>query len=437
MEVTIEKLIYGGDGLARQEGATVFVPYVLPRERVEADPVERKKNFVHARLGQILDSSPERIAPRCAYFGQCGGCHYQHIPCDRQLAYKVEILRETLRRIGKIDWTRDIPAHASPEWGYRNRAQWKIRPLGPNAAPRPRANFQDANLGIGYFRPNSASLCAVDDCAVLAPPLLAALQGLRAAILAGSLPASLREIETFAHTAESGGESRLLLTANFAGFPPRLEECAAEFHRAVPGLASLVLYDVRGDDMKLDGPGFIDYEAGGTRFRVGHFSFFQVNRFLAAELARAAVQAGASGGKLALDLFAGVGLFSLPLARQFDRVIAVESNPAAARDLEANARGVGAIEVRSSEAHQFLARLKETPDLVVVDPPRSGLEPEWIARLAKIAPRKITYVSCEPPTLARDLAALIRSGYAVKSFELFDLFPQTFHMETVTQLEKP
>lgn len=436
MEVTIEKLIYGGDGLARRDGATVFVPFVLPQERVVADPVERKKNFVHARLGEILAPSPERIAPPCAYFRECGGCHYQHIPIEKQLAYKVEILRETLRRIGKIDWPREISAHASPPWGYRNRAQWKIRPLGPDASARPRENSRDADLRIGYFRANSTSLCAVDDCAVLAPPLLGALRGLRKAILGGSLPSSLREIEAFAYTPESGAESRLLLTAHFAGFPPQLEACAEEFRQAVPGIASLVLYDVRGDDMKLDGPGYIEYEAAGSRFRVGHFSFFQVNRFLAGDLARAVTQADAPGGKLALDLFAGVGLFTLPLARRFERVIAVESNPAAARDLESNARGGGAIQVRSSEAHSFLARLKDTPDLVVVDPPRSGLEPELIARLAKLSPRKIIYVSCEPPTLARDLASLVRAGYAVKSFELFDLFPQTFHMETVARVEK-
>ena len=449
MEVTIEKLIYGGDGLARQDGTTVFVPYVLPQERVEADPVERKKNFIHARLGEVLASSPERVKARCPFFRDCGGCHYQHIPYEKQLAYKTEILRETLRRIGKIDWTQAIPIHASPEWGYRNRAQWKIRPLARDFAARSRTeekqarrasgsdgNAQDANLGIGYFRPNSTSLCAVDECAVLAPPLLAALQGLREAILTGFLTPSLREIEAFAYTTESAGESKLLLTATFAGFPSRLEECAQAFHKAVPGITSLVLYDARGDDMKLDGPGYIEYQADGTRFRVGHFSFFQVNRFLAGDLARAVERKDSAGGTLALDLFAGVGLFAVQLAKRFERVIAVESNPAAVRDLELNARGAGAIQVRSADAEQFLARFKETPDLVVVDPPRAGLGPGLIARLAKIAPRNITYVSCEPPTLARDLAAFLKAGYALQSLELFDLFPQTFHMETVAQLEK-
>jgi len=431
MEVTIEKLIYGGDGLARQDGTTVFVPYVLPQERVEAEPFERKKSFVRARLGEILASSPERVAAPCPHFGDCGGCHYQHIPYDKQLAFKAEILRETLRRLGKIDWTGEIALHASPPWGYRNRAQWKIRPLG-NDEEGPR----NSTLGIGYFRANSSSLCAVEECPVLAPPLLAALQGLREALRAATLPATLREIEAFAYTSETAADSRLSLTVSFSRFPSRTEECVQVLRKAVPGITSLVLYDERGDRMELDGPGFIEYQANGTRFRVGHFSFFQVNRFLAGELAHAVAQPEAEAGNLALDLFAGVGLFSLPLAKRFDRVIAVESNPAAARDLESNARNAGPIQARSADARQFLSRFKETPDLVVIDPPRAGLEPELIARLTKISPRNITYVSCEPPTLGRDLSALLRAGYALKSVDLFDLFPQTFHMETVARLEK-
>jgi 23S rRNA (uracil1939-C5)-methyltransferase len=440
MEVTIEKLIYGGDGLARQNGTTVFVPYVLPQERVEAEPFERKKNFVRARLGDVLAASPERIAARCPYFGECGGCHYQHIPYEKQLAYKTEILRETLRRIGKIDWTNEIAILGSPEWGYRNRAQWKIRPVTEAAESGPaRATSKKdgADLGIGYFRANSTSLCEVDDCAVLSPPLLEALKGLCGALAAGTLPASLREIEAFAYAADSRSESALSLTSNFAGFPSRLEDCIEAIKRAVPGVTSLVLYDVHGDRMKLEGPGYIEYKAAGHSYRVGHFSFFQVNRFLAGELARAVTPAENESGRLAIDLYAGVGLFALPLAKRFERVIAVEANPAAARDLESNVRSAGNIQARTADAAQFLARFREKADLVVLDPPRAGLTSDVIARLAKIAPRKITYVSCEPPTLARDLALFLRAGYALKSLALFDLFPQTFHMETLAQLEKP
>jgi 23S rRNA (uracil1939-C5)-methyltransferase len=439
IEVTIEKLVYGGDGLARQSGTTVFVPYVLPQERVLAEPIECKKNFVRARVGELLSRSPERIAAHCPHFRDCGGCHYQHISYEKQLVYKSEILRETLRRIGKIDWREQIPVHPSPEWGYRNRAQWKIRRLESSSSDTCQAsesNAHGASLGIGYFRPNSAALCAVKECAVLAPPLLRALVGLRDALSAGALPASLLEIEAFAYTAERSADWKLSLTCSFMGFPCRREECVEAFRKAVPGTTSLVLYDVPGDRMALDGQGYIDHEANGAWFRVGHFSFFQVNRYLAGELARAVTQTGTGSGRLALDLYAGVGLFAVPLARKFERVVAVEANPAAARDLEANVRRAGTIQARQGEADHFLSRFKDKPDLVVVDPPRSGLTSGLIERLSKIAPRNITYVSCEPPTLARDLAPFLRAGYALKSLDLFDLFPQTFHIETVAQLEK-
>jgi 23S rRNA (uracil1939-C5)-methyltransferase len=187
--------------------------------------------------------------------------------------------------------------------------------------------------------------------------------------------------------------------------------------------------------MELFGPGFIDYKAGSRAYRVGHFSFFQVNRFLVEELARE-VGEGEENGRMALDLFAGVGLFSLPLAERFERVIAVESNPAAARDLESNARGNRAIEVRAAEVERFLEKFKETPDLVVLDPPREGVSRPALERLARLAPARVTYVSCEPPTLARDLVVLHEAGYEISAIHLFDLFPQTFHMEAVVRLHR-
>src|ERR1700722_10950165 len=136
MDVKIEKLIYGGEGLAHHDGATVFVPFVLPGERIAAAPVEQKKKFVRARIEQILAPAPGRILPRCPHFGTCGGCDYQHITPEAQLRYKVDILRETLRRIGHIEWPGDITAHASPPWGYRNRAQWKVRPVKNGELPQ-------------------------------------------------------------------------------------------------------------------------------------------------------------------------------------------------------------------------------------------------------------------------------------------------------------
>lgn len=444
LEVTIEKLIYGGEGLAHHDGATVFVPFVLPEERVSAAPVERKKKFVRARPERVLAPSADRVAARCPHFGACGGCDYQHIPCEAQLKYKTGILRETLRRIGRIDWTaNEIIAHASPPWGYRNRAQWKIRPIddarsgSDTKAVAAQTGGAGANLAIGYFRANSSALCAVEDCAILAPLLLKTLFAVRDALVAGRLPKTLREIEAFA----GADDSRLLLTATFSGFPPRTAELADSFREFAPEIASLLFHDPMRERMELFGPGFVSCETGGRTYRVGHFSFFQVNRFLAGELVREVAESDPVGS-LALDLFCGVGLFSLPLAERFEHVVAVESNPAATRDLEANIAATSktspraSIEVRTADVERFLAKYPGAPQLVVLDPPRAGLTPAIVKHLARIAPQRITYISCDPPTLARDLAAFREAGYEIGDLHLFDLFPQTFHLETVARLRR-
>jgi 23S rRNA (uracil1939-C5)-methyltransferase len=439
MELKIEKLIYGGEGLAHFDGSTVFVPFVLPEERIAAAPVEQKKKFVRAKVERILEASRERTAPPCPHFGVCGGCDYQHIPYDAQLRYKAEIFRETLRRIGRIDWGGEVVTHASPPWGYRNRAQWKIRPNEGTTASVGGNGEGAKNLQAGYFRANSTALCAVKECAILSPLLLKTLQTFREALAGGLMPRSLREIEVFA----GEDDSKLLLTATFAGFPPAAGALAEKFRDILPDIASLLFHDPTRERMELFGPGFVEYTTSQRAYRVGHFSFFQVNRFLVEELVRQVAEKE-EGGDLALDLFAGVGLFSAPLAQRFKRVVAVESNPAAVRDLEANiSRNLvetgsgarGSIEARAGDVERFLEKCKDNPELVLLDPPRAGLTPEATKQLARIAPARITYVSCEPPTLARDLAALL-GGYEICEAHLFDLFPQTFHMEAVVRLRR-
>lgn len=425
-EVKIEKLIYGGVGLAHHDGATVFVPFVLPAERVAAAPIEKKKKFVRARLEQLLEPSSERIQARCPHFGVCGGCDYQHIPYEAQLKFKEEILRETLRRLGRIEWSGPIATHPSPSWAYRNRAQWKVRTLETGDAAA--AKF---SLGIGYFRAASTALCPVEDCAVLSPLLLKSLLALRQALSTGALPKELREVEAFT----DAEDAKLLLTATFAGFPSRIGEVAEKIRALIPETESLLLHDPGRERMELSGPGFLIYNAAGAAYRVGHFSFFQVNRFLVDELAREVADQEEPGG-LANDLFAGVGLFSAPLAKKFDRVIAVESNPAAVRDLGVNVAGKGAVQVRTAEVERFVESNKEKPELIVLDPPRAGVDAGALPKLARMGAERITYVSCEPPTLARDLSALIGAGYEISEIQLFDLFPQTFHMETVVHLRQ-
>jgi 23S rRNA (uracil1939-C5)-methyltransferase len=432
IDVTIEKLIYGGEGLAHHEGATVFVPFVLPGEIAGITPVEQKKKFIRARLDKMVTPSAARIMAKCPHFGVCGGCDYQHISYEPQLEFKKEILRETLRRIGRIDWPGEIEAHASPPWTYRNRAQWKVRPLDSGAEPDPLERPDGkTRLGIGYFRANTTALCAVETCEIVSPLLLKTLLALRNALLDGELPRGLREIEAFVNASDS----QLLLTATFSGFPSRAAEHAQTFRRIVPEITSVLFHDPTRDRMELYGPGYIEYEVAGTAYRVGHFSFFQVNKFLAETLVHEVV-GREQGGRMALDLFAGVGLFSIPLAEKFEKVLSIESNPAATRDLESNMRGRGAIEARTADVDRFLARSKERPELVILDPPRAGMTREAMQRLAKIAPARITYVSCDPPTLARDLPILLASGYRCAEVHLIDLFPQTFHMETVIRLRR-
>lgn len=443
IDVTIEKLIYGGEGLAHHEGSTVFVPFVLPSELVAVSPVERKKKFVRARVEKVLTPSPTRAVPPCPHFGTCGGCDYQHIPYEAQLAFKTEILRETLRRLGHIDWTGPIEAHASQPFAYRNRAQWRFRTAGEESGEGKSGGGNALTpLSIGYFRANSSALVPIQECPILSPALQSAFVAIRDAAAAAQFPRALREIEAFAASpAVSGAESKLLVTATFAGYPSHAPELAKKFREIIPALESLVFHDPGRDRMELFGPGFAEHHAAGRTYRVGHFSFFQVNDSLAEDLVRCAVGSAEPGqsadsAKLALDLFAGVGLFTLALAARFARVVTVESNPAAARDLEFNVRTQTNVEVRAADVERFLEKCKDSPDLVLVDPPRAGLEPSALKRLARLAPREITYVSCEPPTLARDLAVMVAAGYSLSELHLFDLFPQTFHMEAIARLRR-
>jgi len=428
MEVRIEKLVYGGDGLAHHDGQTVFVPLVLPGELVRIESVARKKKFARGRLERVVEPSAERIAAPCRHFGRCGGCQYQHIPYEAQIRYKTEILRETLGRTGRIQWIGPIATHASPPFGYRNRAQWKLR------------GKQDAALaspGIGYFEAGSTRLCAVDECSILSPRLAEAFEQLRALIGKSNILSSIDEIEAFG---DSSNE-KILLNLSADKLTDSAESIAAALRNAIPSAESILVQDRRADAFELFGPGYLTYTAGGAQFRVGHLSFFQVNRFMVDTLVEAVL--GDSKGRLALDLFAGVGLFTVPLTSRFDRVIGVEANLAASKDLEINLQSSGGKSPthRHATAEDFLMHWHETPDLVVLDPPRAGIEPELLARLAKLAPWRINYVSCDPATLARDLAGLVGTTeapgpYEIRDINLFDIFPQTYHMEVLVRLKR-
>jgi len=429
LKLLIEKLIYGGDGLAHSEGNTVFVPYVLPDEQVRASVRTRKKRLIHASLLEVQKPSPARVAAKCRHFGVCGGCHYQHIDISEQVRLKKEILRETLFRLGGVEWRGTIQEHTAEPYGYRNRAQWAFRDAMPRA--------------FGYFLPASARVLPVDECPVLSPSLATTFQQLQEMARNNSLPTGILEIEAFADSEDR----KIALNIAFERFPKPAKVLAAEFKGALPGLQSLLLLDQSKKRFELDGPGYLMQKAGGFSYRVNHLSFFQVNRFLVEDLLHTMV--GGSRGGQALDLYAGVGFFTLPLAQTFQNVVSVDASLAATRDLRSNAEAASVqVHSENENAEEFLKKQQEQPDFVVLDPPRAGLGAETAARLANLKAPEIAYLSCDPATLARDLAVLTGSDrkpvteivpahkYEIAEVHFFDLFPQTFHIETLMRLRR-
>jgi 23S rRNA (uracil1939-C5)-methyltransferase len=429
LRISIEKLIYGGDGLAHADGNTVFVPYVLPGEEVRASAKSKKKKLVWAELLEVISPAKERGKAKCAHFQKCGGCHYQHIPATEQLRLKRDILRETLSRLGGITWDGAISAHAGEPYGYRNRAQWAVRSGMPRA--------------LGYFLPESSVIVPIDECPVLSPRHAHTFAQLPEMARSGRLPEGLQEIEAFADSSDE----KIALNVAFEKFSKSAAELASAFRDVLPQIESLLLLDQKKNRFELTGPGYLTHEAGGYRYRVSHLSFFQVNRFLIEDLLKT-VTANAHGA-LALDLYSGVGFFTLPLAKTFQRVVSVDANLAATRDLYANAEIAGVTIISHNEhAEEFLKKTEEKPDFVLLDPPRAGLGAEAAERLAELGAKEIVYLSCDPSTLARDLAVLTGSPrkpkeitgpsirYEITEMHLFDLFPQTFHIETLVRLQR-
>jgi 23S rRNA (uracil1939-C5)-methyltransferase len=429
LQLSIEKLVYGGEGLAHADGNTVFVPFVLPGEQVSAAVRTRKKKLVHANLVEVEKASPSRITAACPHFRVCGGCHYQHIEISEQVRQKKEILRETLSRLGGVQWTGAIQEHTAQPYGYRNRAQWAFRAALPRA--------------FGYFQAESAHILPIDVCPVLSPRLAETFSQLQELARSNSLPPGILEIEAFA----DGADEKIALNIAFERFTEPPKALANRFKTALPALESLLMLDGSKNKFELDGPGYLIQKAGGFTFRVNHLSFFQVNRFLIEDLLETMV--GNAKGGYALDLYAGVGFFTLPLAKTFSKVVSVDANLSATRDLKQNAETAGATVISENEhAEEFLKKEQEQPDLVLLDPPRAGLGAEAASLLTNLGPQDIVYLSCDPATLARDLAILtasarkpesaisLKHNYEISEVHLFDLFPQTFHIETLVRLRR-
>ncbi len=344
------------------------------------------------------ENFPRPQEPKCPVFAQCGGCHYQHISYAQQLAAKQKILRETIFRTGGVEWKDDIDVVSAEPWNYRNRTQLRVQ-------------RRDSEPRVGFHAAGSHKLISTDQCPLNSPKLNEVQQTLIRMASEKPFPRFLREIECF--TNEEQVQVNVLKTEQ--PLAKKFFEWCAE---RIDGFAE---------------GAFIDYKVGDDVFRVGSRSFFQVNRFLTHELSRLAV--GDASGELAVDLYCGVGLMTLPLARRYKRVIAVDASPPATRSLHFNLDRAGLeAHISNLDVDKSLKDLHETPDLGVADPPRAGLGGAVTSQLIRLKPKHLHLVFCDPATLGRDLRALVEGGFQLESLTLVDLFPQTFHVETIAVL---
>jgi 23S rRNA (uracil1939-C5)-methyltransferase len=430
LELRIEKLIYGGDGLARLaadergRGKAVFVAFVLEGERVEAERIEEKPGFLRARLERVEEPSPFRTDPGCPYFRQCGGCHYQHSSYEHQLETKAFILKENLRRIAKLALSSEIQIHPSPAWNYRNRTRMRVDTL--------------PDFALGYHRFGSHALLPVEECPISSPLINRAIRAIWELGRAGKIDSRVLEIECFANADDSQLLIEIYLDPKKTKAGP-MPPWAETLNSSVPQVTGVALFPAAPPQLASKsepgplariGKGELIYHTAQAAYRVSAGSFFQTNRYLTDELVK--IVTANRSGSLALDLYAGVGLFSVVLSREFKRVIAVESSPQSAADLAYNAP----MKAVQATVEQYLESVagKVRPDLVVLDPPRAGLGERVARGVAELAAPVLTYVSCDPATLARDLVPLLAAGYRVEQAHLVDLFPQTFHLESVLQL---
>ena len=405
LDVEIERILPGGVGLTHAEGKTIFVALAAPGDRLRVTIDRQQGNLSFASIKEVLEPSPVRVEPPCPYFGRCGGCDFQQMTYEAQLEAKAEMIRDCLRRIARLETPPEIVVQASPkEWGYRARATWQVD--------------QDEKR-IGYYERASRRVCDVADCAVLVPDLQGTLEQVRATPI-GAFPVGLKHIEV---VAGANGATQSSVSAS--------NQSQTSVDAAKSATVSLA-------------PEFAQFHTSEVSLKVGHEAycfnaeaFFQINQELLAPLIASAL--AHAKGDYALDLYSGVGLFTLPLARSFRRVIGVEANHVASRFARRNlqqAQLTSAKVVTVTVADWLRANIATLGpiDFILLDPPRAGAESMVIKSILNLHPAQISYVSCDPATLARDLKKLFAGGYALDSIAAFDMFPQTHHVETVVRL---
>ncbi|HEY3313081.1 MAG TPA: class I SAM-dependent RNA methyltransferase [Anaerolineales bacterium] len=400
VEIIITTLSHGGEGIGRYNGRAIFVPFTLPGETVRAQIGEERKNFARARLVEVVKASAERIPPRCRHFGQCGGCHYQHLAYPNQLKLKTDILREQLVRIGKIAEPVVHPMVASPdEWFYRNHVQFHI----------------DQSGVIGYVAASDpGELVPIQECFLPETSL-------------NSLWPTLEfepdsQIERVGLRAGMNDDILLVLESDEAA-PPEMEIEA--------GISVVHLAD--HDSVVLAGEGYIFANILGRPFKVSAGSFFQVNTRMAEKMVIYLLESLAvTPTTTLLDVYCGVGLFSAFFAPKAGKVIGIESAPSSCDDYTTNLDEFDNVELYEGLAEEILPALDVGVNVAIVDPPRAGLDIKALEAILKIKPQKLAYVSCDPATLARDAARLAEGGYRLEQVTPFDLFPQTYHIESIS-----
>jgi 23S rRNA (uracil1939-C5)-methyltransferase len=410
IQLTLTTQTYGGEAIGRYDGKAVFVPFALPGEIVRARIIEEHKNFARAELLEVVKASPQRIIPKCPHFTACGGCHYQHLAYTGQLAAKTELLRDQLSRIGKIANPPVREIVPSPdEWNYRNHIQFH---LDENA----RLAFVAAQTDSPARRETPLSLLPINECHL--PE--AALNTLWPT-LEFEPGAPLQRIAL-----RSGDGLMLILESD----SPEMPEMELESDISV-------VHMVEGDSLVMAGDDYIVIEVLGRPFKVSAGAFFQVNTPMAAKMVEHLLEVlPTSPSSTVLDVYCGVGLFSAFFAPRVKKVIGIEVSPASCEDFAVNLDEFDNVELYESPVEDILPYLKDYADMVILDPPRAGLDKAVINALLVHKPETIAYVSCDPSTLARDAARLIAGGYQLKQVTPFDLFPQTYHIESISIFER-
>ena len=429
----IESLAYGGDAIAHlEDGRTAFVRGAVPGDTVEAEVTEDHGRFVRARTVSVVESSADRVEPRCPYFGVCGGCSWQHVAYPAQLAAKRRMVVDALTRIGHVAGADDLVAPTVPspaQYGYRNKVEFVV----DVSTGRPR---------IGFHRAGSEEFVPVEECLLLPEKYRRSPKALGGALryIAGEQDLGLTRVGL--RVGVNTRDAEVALWGAPGPFPRR--PVATTLGQALR-TTSLVRVLVKGPAKErkiagvevLSGKGAWRERLLGTTMTVSAPSFFQINTRAAESLVSLALESlGADGSDRVLDLFAGAGTFTLPLAEKAGEVVAVESASSAVRDLRRNLEDEGLwADVIGGDAGRELPAIGRV-DLALVDPPRAGLQPEAVGALAQTRARRIAYVSCDPATLARDAAGLAERGYALTRATPVDLFPQTFHVETLALFER-